>query len=500
MAYALLAIAWIFGDPPGAGPDEPSNYVKAVAIGRGEFLGRPGALPAQQALAFGLTGARYDWTNATTRWVSIPPSLAPLGFGCNAFRATQSAACVNAAVPPPVTSEQPTYAGTYEPFVYLLPGLLARFSQSAPAALLLMRSANALLCLVLLALAIWLISAGGRTRLALMGLLVALTPELVWLTAIVNASGPEVCGGLCFFAAILRLARPQAPTRGVWLALITSGAILGLSRPLGAVWLALDLALLTLIAGPVPLWGRLRAGGRFSAAAVVVVFSVVGVSAGWEVAVEPRNHVSLPQFFSQLPQAIVLLPEYVREGVGVFGWLDTYLPARTYLLWAFAVVALMLVALMVGTRRQRLTLVIVLVLTMTVTLSVAAAILGPNGFQLQARHVMAFAVVVPLYAGEVIYLNANRLSHIWPAYMMGGIVSLMSALQGVAWFVNAHREAVGTLGPAAFWLRSEWTPPLGWLPWSAAVAAGCLTLMGAAISTRPARRLPRHAANRRLAA
>jgi len=37
--FALLALAWVFTNPPGAGPDEAANYIKAVAVGQGDFLG-----------------------------------------------------------------------------------------------------------------------------------------------------------------------------------------------------------------------------------------------------------------------------------------------------------------------------------------------------------------------------------------------------------------------------------------------------------------------------
>ena len=83
--YSLLVLAWVFSNPPGAAPDEPSNYVKAVAVGSGQFLGRPGDYPASAGAAFGLTGPRLARASLTTRWVQIPFRLAPEGFACDAF-------------------------------------------------------------------------------------------------------------------------------------------------------------------------------------------------------------------------------------------------------------------------------------------------------------------------------------------------------------------------------------------------------------------------------
>ena len=44
---------------------------------------------------------------------------------------------------------------------------------------------------------------------------VALTPMVVYCASILNASGPEIAGSLCFIAAGLRLQRPRSRGRGL---------------------------------------------------------------------------------------------------------------------------------------------------------------------------------------------------------------------------------------------------------------------------------------------
>jgi len=494
--YALLVLAWVFAEAPGAGPDEPANYIKAIAVGHGELLGRPGPLPYEEALAFGLTAPRYEWANSTTRWVSISPGLAPVGFGCNAFKAAESAGCVLRQGPRPTGAEQPTYVGTYEPFAYLLPGLLARFADTAAAAMLVMRLTIALICIALLIGAIWLLTNGARGGVPLIGLLVAVTPAFVWLMSIVNASGPEVCAGLCFFAGLLRLARPSEVGRAVWIALGASGLVLSVSRPLGVIWLAIDLGLIVLIANPVDLWQRFRRGLPISGAMATVVGAAALTGVAWELAIDPHHHTTFAEVVNSLSFSLIRLPGNLAEGIGVFGWLETSMPAAAYWLWLSCLAGLILGAWLVGTPRQRRILVLLAILTVVVTLAVGAAILGPTGFVVQGRYVMALAVTLPLYAGEVIYLSWIRLPRVRWRYLLGGLGLLMAALQFTGWLVNAHRQAVGSSGLLTFWLRSDWAPPLGWELWIVLAGVGSLTLTGAVIalarmgaSTRPGQTL-----------
>ena len=479
LAYALLALAWVFSDPPGAGPDEPANYVKAIAIGGGQLLGQPGPLPAQVATRLRLDGPRYAFANSTTRWVTVPPNLAPVGFACNAFDATQPAACIGQTQPSAASNALPTYTGTYEPFVYAIPGLLGRLGDNAATALLVMRATNAVLCLALLALAVSLLSDKAAGALPMLGLMLAATPELIWLTAIVNASGPEVCAGLCFFAGVLRMSRPQAVSRGVWIALMTSGTALALSRPLGVIWLALDLMLLIQIVRPAGLRRRFQDGGWYSRAAAVVVLCSTGLAVAWEAAIEPHHGTALAEVLQQLPTAVWGLPQDVREGVGVFGWLETYMPSAGYDVWALVVAVILGFALVIGTHRQRMMLGLLAALTVAVTLGVAAAIIGPVGFALQGRYVMPFTLTLPLFAGEVIYRHRERIPRIATGYLVAVVGLTTAGLQLVGWLSNARREAVGVGGPLAFWARSQWSPPLGWLPWFVLVAIGCVALVAA---------------------
>jgi len=480
--YSLLVLAWVFSNPPGAAPDEPSNYVKAVAVGSGQFLGRPGNYPASAGAAFGLTGPRLARASLTTRWVQIPFRLAPEGFACDAFLPAVSAGCLQDSLPLANTMDQPTYAGTYQPFVYFPSGILTWLANDARTALLLARLGVALLCIALIAIAAWLLVRGRTNALALSGLVVAATPMVVFASATVSASGPEICAGLCFFAVVLRLAQPNRIDRWDWSALAFSGSVLALSRPLGALWLALGVLTLLLVAGLRPAWRRLRSGGLAAGVALGVVTLAVAAGFAWEVAFEPHRPTSLSEVLAFVPGALASFSQTFRGEVGIFGWLDTDMPALAYSAWYILVFTLVAVAAVLGTWRDRLVLLSLAVLSFVVTVVLAAGFVLPLGFGLQGRHVLAFTVAVPLLAGEILYRRAGRLPRIKAGHWMVAFTAVAAAVQAVGWFANARRYAVGVNGPADFIANAQWSPPLGWWPWVVVVAVGCLALLTAGIA------------------
>jgi hypothetical protein len=372
--FALLALAWAFLNPPGAGPDEAANYVKAVGVGQGQILGARGPLPAAQAAPFSPDALRLAWSSSTTRWVRVPARLIPAGFPQNDLGPAGT---------------QPTYVGTYQPFVYLIPGLATRLAANAIVGVILARLVTLTLCLGLLALACWLLWTPRRGGLQLIGLLLAVSPLVIMVTAVVSASGFEICAGICVFAAVLRIARPDPPSRAVFAAFVVAGIVLTLSRPLGVVWLGLDLALTVPLVGPRRLLAIARAGGPQTVLGGVALLATAVIGAGWELAVEPHHHTTLAELAYFIPRALALLPLDFKQAIGIFGWLDTWMPGGAYDLAAAALAALLIGAFLVGSRRQRLILVLLVVGTIAVTVAIGAAIIMPIGSPLQARYVLA---------------------------------------------------------------------------------------------------------------
>ena len=84
-SYALLAVAWVMGNPPGSAPDEGDHYMRALAVASGDLYGRPNPELQGQPHALpkdaGPEALASLWLKKGARLVSVPPGLAPLECG-----------------------------------------------------------------------------------------------------------------------------------------------------------------------------------------------------------------------------------------------------------------------------------------------------------------------------------------------------------------------------------------------------------------------------------
>jgi hypothetical protein len=123
--------------------------------------------------------------------------------------------------------------------MYAAPGLVMRVASEPQTAMRLGRIVNAALSLGLLFVAAMVLWDRSRGALSLVGLMVAVTPAVVFFGSILNPSGPELASAICFSACLLRLTRGPDCPRNVWVACGASGAVLGLGRSLGPAFVAL---------------------------------------------------------------------------------------------------------------------------------------------------------------------------------------------------------------------------------------------------------------------
>ncbi|HEX7277667.1 MAG TPA: DUF2142 domain-containing protein, partial [Acidimicrobiales bacterium] len=267
LAAAAVLAGWVFTNPVAGSPDELNHVLRAQAVGRGDFSGRPNpelaAASAQpdvvKACCSPDNPARLRWVQRGARLVDVP---ARGNFGaCFDLPAGFVADCVERRPAGSGPTERLTSMGTLEPGPYLLPGLATRLAGDPVSSVRWARAANALVTLVLLALAAWALSSPTASGLAWLGLLAAVTPMVLFTGATPAPSAAEVAGGICFAAALLRLSRApsQAAGGGVWLALAAGGVALAASRSLGPVWIVLDVAAVAALVGPRRLWATLRA-------------------------------------------------------------------------------------------------------------------------------------------------------------------------------------------------------------------------------------------------
>lgn len=481
VAYASMMAAWVVGNPSFAAPDEWAHYIRALGLAQGAWVGEPTRAYEDP----NLSKQMKEWVVQATRIVPIPAGLAPIGFSCNTFRSEQSAGCLRDAHSNPEATRLTTPTGTYPPALYVLPGLAALGGTSSVSALMAGRAASALLCLVLLAGALAALWHEERGTLSLAGLTLAVTPMAVAMSATLNTSGPEILSGMAFFASLLRITRAEPSPWWVWGFAAGAGTVLALSRSMGAVWVVAEVLLVLLWRGPGALLGPARARPVAASVMAAVLAVGLGLNRWWEVLYGPKVHVGLENLHVGWQEARGFWPGWLREQVGVFQYLEAGMPGWAYVAWAALLAGWLATALGLGRNRDRVWLVLTLVGALIAPVVLYIAVIRHNGWNVQGRHVLPLTGVLPLLAGEILVgraMGIARARWLGLATVVGGAV-----LQAVAWWANAQRSAVGTRGRIWFWSAPEWSPPLGWWPWTLLVLAGAGLLVSAAWTPGQAR-------------
>jgi len=466
-------------DPPGAPPDEATNFVRAVGVGRGEWRGAPpppvaGAPVTDHALATMLA-----WQLRTTRMFSVPARLDPAPFGCLAVDPNVTAGCLSA--PSAATGRTgdetaPSYVGTYQPLGFVAAGLASRGAGDAATVLRRARLGDVGLWLVLVAMAAAVLCDARRPGLSLLGLVVAVTPMAVFLGASVSPNGIEIAAAVALWAALLRIARSEPSPAPVWAVVAVSGVLLAFTRSLGPAFLVVPIVVSVVLMGPRTAWQRFRLGGRAATAAAVAVVAAVATSAAWEATFQPHAALSLAVFRHWAMPSVRELPEVFREHVGLFGPLAVPMNRSAYWVWAAITAVVVVAAAVVGTRRERWALAGTLAAVPVVSVVVSAAVVHQTGFGMQGRYISALAVAVPLLAGEVLVRNHVRVAVRAGAIVVAAVALSASAVQLLGWYSNARRYAVGTNGPRLFLGAAQWSPPAGWWVWLGMAVVGAALL------------------------
>lgn len=461
--YALLLLSWAVANPPFAAPDEPAHYLRALAVGGGEFEGRS--------------------------MVTVPAGLWAVNLPCNQLRPAVSAACLYRAQRVDQPTSQFSGAGTYPPLAYVAPGLAERAAHSpttADRAGRLAAMATSFVFLLGALLLLWEPSVGA---LSLLGITVAVTPMVLFICSIVNSSGLETSAGLAFVAGLLRLSRPEHYARKwAWTAVAGAGATLALSRSTGILWLLLDVGIVTVTVGTRSAVDVVKSEKKSATTTLTVIALAVAANRLWEAVYGSditREGPVATGWFGMLGNGFEQLPRLLTEWVGVFGWLDAHMPAPAYLAWQLMAAVVFGAAILVGRRCEILGLSSALVIAALVAALLSATLAAADAGGVQSRQLMPFLALTPLLAGEILMRNRVRAQGLNLPQMTRAVVVLAAATQLVAWYWNARRQAVGENGPLLFLSHPQWTPPFGWWTWACVALLGSLALVAGAQASRP---------------
>ena len=447
-------------------------------MGHGQWLGAP----SDRYQNPDLTPKQVAWVNQAIREVMVPPGLMPIGFGCNSFKLDVTANCL-ASFPPSPQEWQPRLigVGTYQPFLYLVPGVFARLGHDKVSGLVWGRIGSALLALgLLVAGVICFVESAPHA----IGVMLALTPMCFHIAAVLNPSGGEIASAFAFTCALLSVTRDSPSSRmrsRVRIPVVlVSGIVLALSRSLGPVWVA---AIAMICGARFAMEYQRWPWSRIATLGIPILFAC-GLNRVWESLYGPS--LSIPRgesVFQSLVASLRDLPHWLKQVIGVFQWLDTMMPNYAYAIWSLAWGGLFVGAWRAAHGRARLADRIVLILVATCAILspvfLQGIVLRPFGWAVQGRHVLPLVLTLPLLAAEI-YSRDWRISRtnrmaISLAALGCGYVHL------VALYSNARRSSVGANGPLWFFAHAQWEPWGGWWLWTAIGLAGVAALISAVI-------------------
>lgn len=468
LPYLLLGLAWLGTNPAAGGPDEDAHLIKALAAARLD-IGTPGPPPTADLSPIRVRNA------SNRREVTVPGRLSPIGDNCLAFRPDVTAACQDDLPPRPSGDVRVgTLLGAYPPFLYPPMGLAASLGSTPYEAFLLARLVVLATTSLLLLLTAWHLVRWLGPQ-ALLGVPLLLTPLAVSSTGTVSTSGIEIVAALLVAAVVTVAARRPASLRapGTQLLLLLGGGLLVLSRQLGVVTMAALTVVLLALGGWRTVLDGLRRRSPVTVATVGGLAVCTVAATAWELRYD--HPAMLGPWMSADGWAAWsgAWLEMARSGVGWFGWMETRMAASTTTAWLLAALALVVTAVVVGTRRDRVVLVGAGLALVALSSSLYVHVFWPVESGLQGRHVLPFAALLPVYAGVVV---AERLGPRVAPRVVGALALALPALHAYGFVLYAVRDAVGS--SAASWhfvAQASWSPVLGWYPWlglGAAAVAG----------------------------
>ena len=324
IAMLVVVVTWAVGIPKFASPDETAHVFKAYGTAHGQLLGEPVPPPFPNNL----------------REFDGPDSLGPTNLQCFNGQPDVPAACATEVSPQLISS-----AAWYPVWYYGLVGVpvaVAGQSESVFA----YRLVSAGLCVALLTLAMCVGKRAVRADVVALQL-VALTPMALFLMASVDPNAIEIAGFVAIWACLTRVTTDaEVPGRLLVLASVLSAAVV-LMRPIAIVWMISMVAIVLILTS-----AQRR---RELMSRRLLIWSIgptaIALLASWAWALYARIEVKDERLTNSLSLVAALRQSvdnwgtYVRQTVGVLGWLDTTLPSFVYALWIMAIVVIVLIHL-----------------------------------------------------------------------------------------------------------------------------------------------------------
>jgi hypothetical protein len=459
IAFALLFISmtlWALASPLMSVPDEPAHAIRAAAVVRGQLAEQP--LEADPSLA------RADVPNYIAQTSAMP---------CFAFHPEQSANCgfVSRGDPNTIVTTG-TSAGLNNPVYYAIVGL-PTLVLSGDAALYAMRIVNAILCSAALAAMFMQLVQLKRRLWSLTGAFVAVTPMVLFLGGAINPNGVEISAAAALFATLIVMTREPVVPRLLWeraTVIVLATALLIGTRSISLLWVLVIVATSLFFAERRVLQRLVRAPAAWTAvglAAAICFGALLWFAEPPALTPGPPLGAGSSPFGAALTMLISTF-DFSAGYVGFFGWVDTLSPTFSAIVWGAAIVALIVAALLFGSRRSRLAVLSLGTVMLVVPPIVQAALVTQNGYIWQGRYMLPIFVCLLVACGVAIdsghaVTPSTTMSTRMRRLLQAGFALLAIAHVTSFWW-TLRRYVVGTDASLKEMVaQASWQPPLGWL-------------------------------------
>ncbi|MCR2793752.1 DUF2142 domain-containing protein [Microbacterium sp. zg.Y625] len=467
-AFFLLFAGWGLFLPLASSPDESAHYIYSAAVVRGQSGMLDVVVPARIASVHDLAACLAFQIDVTA--------------SCQTEFRTDSNADVATR----------THVGLYNPVFYAWTGLGSLLIPTENG----MYVARLLAALVNAGVIGWatsLLIRTARSRWTVTGLLILITPMVVYMCSVLNPNGLEIVATLAIVVGGWNLI-VRRPTRGRWTEshsiVLIAGALLLVSRGLSPLIAALVLTALAICAG----WTALRdVLAQRTSWVLLAPLVLIGVLSLLWILSHGTNYVgvvppdSLSEGIASIPVYYDLIDGQLNQVVGQLGWLDLPAPHLVVFGWLAAAAAFVFVSFLAAAKGERVTLV----------LATATCILLPgvlSGIQWSGQgwqgrytlpYVVALLAIAALSAGDRMAtppLVTDELSR--RAQRVAAIGAPWGFLLAHVWIMlnGAHRYLLGNSAP--LWADPAWRPPLSLWLLAALIGVGLL-LVTTLVSSAP---------------
>jgi Predicted membrane protein (DUF2142) len=369
-----------------------------------------------------------------------------------------------------------TYEALQPPAYYAVVGMASWVLRPGSGTVYAMRFISALMSGAFIATAITASRRMSSRSVVAAGLVLAVTPMVLFMSSVVNPNGLEIAASLAFWVcglALVSTAHERIDNRLV-AAVGFAGCVLALSRQLGPLWLALILLTVLGVTSRAALRNIVRSPLARLWAALIAVSVLTQVA--WGLIVRPRDATLVDRAPSNLSTLEVVQDAFgstlrwYREMIGWFGWRDTQAPVLTWLPWIAAIAFIFFLALAWANRRYAAGLIALFTAVIAVPVIIEATPYRSAGTFWQGRFILPLAVGVPILASFALASTqrARELITVRFAFTIGIVVGVAQLL---AFAQNLRRYTVGYDGEIQYWKDPHWLPPLPSLLLTLAYAA-----------------------------